>query len=90
MANNDTATMTDKERLADCLSSEKFLSSGYNTYTNECACPQLRSTMMNLLTDTHTVQADLFNEMNSRGWYPTKQAQQADIDQLKQKMTSGQ
>lgn len=84
------AMMTDKEIFKDCLTSEKFMAAGYNSYADECAHPELRCTMINILQDTHTMQAEIFTEMNSRGWYPVKQAQQADIDQAKQKLTSGQ
>ena len=45
--------MSDKDILDDMLSSQKAITVTYNTYTNECANPQLRDTFLNLLNDEH-------------------------------------
>jgi spore coat protein CotF len=77
--------MQDRDLMMDMLSSEKFATSGYNTYANECATPRLREDFLNILRDEHEMQAELFTEINSRGWYPTTPAEQPKIDQAKQK-----
>ncbi|MCL2739658.1 MAG: spore coat protein [Oscillospiraceae bacterium] len=74
-----------KEMLEDCLSSEKNLTSVYNTFTNECVNPKIRTDFMNSLRETHEIQADLFNQMQTRGWYAVKSARQPDIKAAAQK-----
>ena len=65
-------TMTDKEMLTDALSSEKFMTDHYNQYANECASPSLMNEFMNLLSEEHQIQHDVFTEMHKRGWYQTQ------------------
>lgn len=68
----------------NALTNQKHLTSMYNTAAGECANNQLRCAMMDLLKDEHEIQNDLFVDMNSRGWYPVKQAQAQDVDMVKQ------
>ena len=77
--------MQDKELLGDVLSTQKWLTSTYSTYANECATPNLRNDMLNILKEEHEIQADLFTEMHNRGWYQTQPAEQQKIEQTKQK-----
>lgn len=79
----------DREMLTDALSSQKFITDGYNTFANECAAPALKSEFMNLLSEEHQIQHDLFSEMQKRGWYPTPAAQEQKIQQCKQKFSAG-
>ena len=78
-------TFNDKDIITDLLSSQKFETGGYNTSANECACPGLRSDMMNILNEEHKIQYDVFGEMQKRGWYPTEAAEQTKINQVRQK-----
>ena len=80
--------MEDKDRLNDLLTSQKHETSNYNTYANECANPQLRTDFMHILSEEHDIQADLFMEMQKRGWYQVKPADQNAIAQAKQKFQS--
>jgi spore coat protein CotF len=80
--------MSEKDILQDCLSSEKFISSNYNTYAGECVCEQLRSAFLNILDDEHRIQADIFNNMSSKGWYPVQPADQQELQQTKQKFST--
>lgn len=77
--------MQDQEMINDLLASEKTLTGTYNTFTNECATPKVRNEFLNLLNEEHQMQADLFLEMNKRGWYPTPAAQQQMVEQAKTK-----
>ena len=77
--------MGDKEFLADSLSSQKLTTSSYNTYAGECACDKLRSCMINILKEEHDIQNEIFVEMQSRGWYPTKPAPQNEINDARMK-----
>ena len=78
-------TLNDREILCDALSSEKFMTENYNNYANECASPSLMNEFMNLLSEEHQIQHDVFTEMQKRGWYPLQQADQAQVTQAKQK-----
>ena len=77
--------MQEKEVFDDILSSQKFTTDTYNTFANECVTPNIRSEFMKILTEEHQIQADVFDEMQKRGWYPTPAADQQKIQQAKQK-----
>ena len=81
-------TLNDREMLTDALSSEKFMTENYNTFTNECASPTLMNEFMNLLSEEHQIQHDIFSEMQKRGWYPTQDAPTQKIAQTKMKFSS--
>lgn len=78
-SNLTTGNMGDKEVLGDMLSSQKFATSNYNTYAGECQNTQLRDEFLNILKEEHCIQSELFNEMQSRGWYQVKQAPQNEV-----------
>lgn len=77
--------MQEKELFDDVLSSQKFITDTYNTFANECATPAIRQEFMRILTEEHQIQAEVFDEMSKRGWYPTTAAEQQKIQQAKQK-----
>jgi len=79
---------SDKEMLTDILSSQKFATSGYNTFAGECACPAVKTDFMNILNEEHHIQNEVFKEMQKRGWYPTEAADANKITQVKQKYQS--
>ena len=87
---NQCASLYDaKEVLGDCLNSQKMITSAYNTYAGECVNSRLRSTFLNILDEEHCIQADIYADMNSRGWYLPEQADQQKIKQTKDKLTRG-
>jgi spore coat protein CotF len=79
----------DKEMITDALTSQKMITSTYNTFANECATPALRSEFMNILSDEHQIQHEIFTEMQKRGWYQVEAAEKTKIDQAKQKFAKG-
>lgn len=79
------ASIPEKELMTDVLSSQKFVTDTYNTFTNECATPNVRDEFMRILTEEHQIQADVFDTMKQHGWYETPAAQQQKIQQTKQK-----
>ena len=83
--NIQSTGFSDKDRLQDALSSQKFITEGYNTFSNECATPEVRNVFLNLLNEEHTIQSEVFTEMHSRGWYQPEAAQQQKISQVKTK-----
>lgn len=77
--------LPEQELMNDVLASQKYVTDSYNTFTNECATPNIRNEFMRILTEEHQIQAEVFDEMKKRGWYETPAAQQQKIDQAKQK-----
>ncbi len=82
---NQGAILGDKELLNDALDTQKMISGAYNAFANECAAPEVRNDFLAILQDEHMIQADVFTEMQKRGWYPLQQADQAQVTQAKQK-----
>lgn len=76
---------TEKEILGDALATAKFSTDNYNTFSNECAHENVRSTMMRILNDEHEIQNEVFHMMASKGFYPTPAAEEKKIMEAKQK-----
>ncbi len=82
---NTNSTFTDKEIMDDVLSSQKHITGVYNTYSNECVNQQLQSDMLNILKEEHSIQFNVFGEMQKRGWYNPCSAQAQMINETKTK-----
>lgn len=68
--------MTDQERMTDLIFCEKKMSDNYSIWASECTDTKLRDTFLNLLTQSHKTQTDLFQTAQQKGWYqPVPQAQ---------------
>ncbi|MGE4354744.1 MAG: spore coat protein [Oscillospiraceae bacterium] len=80
--------LSEKEILQDSLSSQKLISSGYNTFAGECVNEQLRGAFLAILDDEHKIQADIFNEMQANGWYQTEPAEQQKLNKVRQKFAT--
>ena len=87
MKDQNCKMLSDKEVAEGLLSAEKLLAATYNTALLEAATPEVRETLCALLVDTHHGQQALFEEMNSRGWYPVKKAEEQGINAVKQTFT---
>ncbi len=83
--NQATSVFTDQQVLQDSLLTEKHMTDSYNLYAGECVNEQLRSTMLNILNDVHTIQANIFSTMQSNGWYQVDPADQQKIQKARQK-----
>ena len=59
-----------------------------STWANECAHKELRNEFLSILNDEHMIQTEIFDEMQSRGWYQVKQADQTMVNNVKQKLNS--
>lgn len=90
MAQNTSSNMPmqDKELLTDALSAQKQITGAYNTCANECATPAVRDELLNILREEHAIQANVFAEMQKRGWYPTPMAEEQKVQSAKQKYTA--
>ncbi len=78
----------EKSAAIDLLMGEKYLASMYNAFLLECATPEMIGCLGELLMDTHNIAEHLFEEINSRGWYPVPKAEENKIQQAKQKFAS--
>lgn len=86
---NQTATIfTEQQILQDSLITQKHMTDAYNSYAGECVNEQLRNAMLNILSDEHKIQADIFNNMQSHGWYQVDPAEQQKIQKARQKFTT--
>lgn len=88
VSNASQGQFSDKDMLTDMLSSQKFATDNYNTFANECATPAVKTDFMNILSEEHQIQNELFTEMQKRGWYPTEAADQNKVNQAKQKYSA--
>ncbi len=81
-------TFGDKERMTDLLYMEKHLTSQYCSFLAEAATPEVLQTLCDLFEDTHKEQHALFEELNSRGWYPLTSAEDQKVNETKQKFAT--
>ena len=81
----DTNILCEKDIVFDSIASQKLIGSTYNTFTNECVNPKIRNDFINIMKEEHDIQYDLFTEAQKRGWYQVQQADQNQVNQVKQK-----
>ena len=82
-------TFDDCARMTDLLNCEKHMTSVYNSFLCETETSSVRGCLSGILRDEHHMQETLFEEMKTRGWYTTENAEQNKINQAKQKFSSG-
>ena len=82
---HNNCSMDDKIRLFDLLSAEKYMASVYNADLMECATPEVANCFCNILEDEHRMQKQIFEELSSRGLYPTEKAPENKIQETKTK-----
>ena len=80
---------SDKDRLTDALNAQKYAAGHYNEFACESATPDVRACVMNILCEEHPIQEELFDEMNSRGWYPTEAADDNKLQTAKDQFCCG-
>lgn len=81
-------SFNDKEMLMDALSSQKMMTESYNQFANECASSMLLNEFLNLLSEEHQIQHDVFTELQKRGWYQLQDAPSEKIEQVKKNLAS--
>jgi len=87
-ATSSSVTYQDKEILQDSLMSQKHITDAYNTFAGECVSDKLRTAMLDILKEEHTIQANIFSSMQKNGWYETQPAEAKKITQAKNKAKS--
>ncbi len=79
--------LSDKEMITDVLTSQKFITGGYNTNATESSGMAVKNTFLDLLDEEQKIGHEIFVEMQNRGWYQTEAAPQDKINQAKQKFS---
>lgn len=80
--------MSDKEYVQDCISSQKYIASSYNTYAFECVDTQLKNDMLTILKDEQMINKQLYDQMQTNGWYQVQYAQPQQVTELANKFSS--
>ena len=83
------ATYDDKTMMTDMLASQKFIAQNYNNYAGECSTKQSKAKLMKILGEEHDIQFKIFEQMNSKGWYPVTPAPQDKINEAVQQHIQG-
>lgn len=83
----NSCAMNEQQKLTDLLSTQKFLTSAYNSYYSESATTAVKNCLSSILADEHRIQEEIFNEMNSRGYYPLETAEDTKLNATKQKFS---
>lgn len=84
----NTTTMQEKDLMHDLLASEKQVIGAYSVGMTETSCPNLKNTLMTNYQKVQDLQSKIFNSMESKGWYTTKDAPVPDVQQAKTNATN--
>lgn len=79
--------MSEKDLMQDLLATEKQTISAYSTGITESSCQNLRNTLIDNFKNNQNIQYKLFDAMKQKGWYPTKDAPDNEVQQLKSEAT---
>lgn len=82
---NTNLLLEEKDLMEDLLTSQKKISSDYNTFCSEVVNMILKQDVLNLIKDEHEAESMIFGEIQSKGWYETKVASQQDLQNAQQK-----
>ena len=77
--------MNDQNIMQNLLVSTKGLCDLYMHGTVESATPNVHQAFDNALNQSLCMQSDIYKKMTQKGWYPTTQAEQQSIQQVKMK-----
>jgi spore coat protein CotF len=80
---NTSPNLTEKELMNDLLATEKQTISAYSTGITESSCPNLRNVLVNNFTKSQNIQYKVFDSMKQKGWYPTQDAADNEVQQVK-------
>ena len=81
--------MQDREIMENILLNLKGECDLYMHGAIESATQSVRAAFNTALTDTLNMQAQVYDKMAAKGWYPTSPAEQKQIDAVKQKFAAG-
>ncbi len=82
---NMQSQMSEQELITDLLNQEKQMISTYSMGITESSCQNLRHVLTTQMNQTCEDQYAVFSCMQNKGYYQTKDAQDSDVQQAKQK-----
>lgn len=82
--------MEDKCIMENILFTTKNACDLYMHGTVESSTSNVHSTFNTALNDTLSMQDSVYKKMSAKGWYPSQQADQQQISQVKQKFSAQQ
>ena len=77
--------MNDQMIMENILLTTKGVCDLYMHGAIESATKNVKQTFDGALNDSLCMQGDVYQKMSAKGWYPSQQAQQQQIDQVRQK-----
>ena len=77
--------MDDRDIMENILLTTKGVCDLYMHGAIESATPDVHDAFDQALNKSLCMQDQLYQKMSQKGWYPTQQAQQQQIDQVRQK-----
>ena len=80
--------MNDKEIMEGILLTTKGVCDLYMHGSIESATPNVHEAFSTALNDSLCMQDGIYKQMASRGWYPSEQAPQQQLQQVKQKYSA--
>lgn len=80
--------MNDKELFEDLLLTVKSGSDLLLHGTIESSTQNVHSAFDKALSDTLNIQNEIYSKMTQKGWYPTEQADQNKVNQIKQNFSN--
>ncbi len=80
--------MADKEYIDDVLLTAKTLSGLYHYATQESTSEPVHCNFKNMMNESIDMQNQIYNLMQSKGWYQQQQAQPQQVSQVKTKFTN--
>ena len=81
---NACAQWDDRCMMTDLLDTAKHITEVYGAYVCEGSSDTLRQVLQDNMDATANDQFQIFQQMQQRGWYQTKAAQQQDVQQATQ------
>ena len=85
MRNKAQADWSASDIFNEILTCEKNMTSLYNSAVNESSDNSIHRDFMNILTDAHQMQRNVFTVMERRGLYQTQTAENQEIAEAGQK-----
>ena len=83
MQTTDSCKMSEKAVLTDLLSSQKLITGVYNTFCCEAAEPALRSCLLSVLEEEHSIQNEIYQTMSQKGYYTVKKAEEKKLSEAR-------
>ncbi len=87
MAQNQN--ISDRDLMEGFLTAAKNACDLYLHGVLESSTPQVRQTLSRALNESMVMQDDIYRLMVQQGWYTSQQAQQAQVEQVRNKFLTG-